>query len=150
MLRAPDAFLKEGSKVFRSAAADKRIILALLRAAQTKAKDAEIEAISLDTRVEAAYDAVFDCCLAVLIAERYRTNAVSGHHQEALEAACALVGTGDGLFEKLDALRDVRNLKYTGAPRTQADLTEARAAMERFSELVVAWLKHRHADLLRE
>ena len=150
MLRAPDAFLKEGSKVFRSAAADKRIIRSLLQAAQRKAKDAQLEAVSLDTRVEAAYDAVFDCCLAVLNAARYRTNAVTGHHQEALEAACALVGTGDGLFEKLDALRDVRNLKYTGAPRTQADLTEAKAAMERFSELVVAWLKKKHADVLRD
>ncbi len=150
MLRAPDAFLKEGSKVFRPAPADKRIIRALLQAAQRKAKDAELKAVSLDTRVEAAYDAVFDCCLAVLIAERYRTNAVTGHHQEALEAACALVGTGDGLYEKLDALRDVRNLKYTGAPRTEADLTEAKAAMERFTELAVAWLKRKHGHVLRD
>ena len=150
MLRRPDGFLKEGSKVFRPTPADKRIIRALLQAARTKAKDVKLGAVSLDTRVEAAYDAVFDCCLAVLNAERYRTNAVAGHHQEALEAACAIVGTGNGLFDKLDALRDVRNLKYTGAPRTQADLTEAKAAMERFTELAVAWLKRKHADLLRE
>jgi len=101
-------------------------------------------------RVEAAYDAVFDCCLAVLNAERYSTHAAPGHHQEVLEAACALVGTGTGLFEKLDALRDVRNSKYTGAARTQADLTEAKAAMQRFTELAVAWLKQKHADVLRE
>lgn len=150
MLRTPDGFLKEGSKVFRPAPADKRIIRALLQAARTKAKDVELDVVSLDTRVEAAYDAVFDCCLAVLNAERYRTVAVPGHHQEVLEAACALVGTGTGLFEKLDALRDVRNLKYTGAARTQADLTVAKAAMQRFTELAVAWLKQKHADVLRE
>jgi hypothetical protein len=150
MLRTPDAFLKEGSKVFRPAPADKRVIRSLIQAAQLKAKDVGVQAVSLDTRVEAAYDAVFNCCLAVLNAERYRTGAAPGHHAEALEAACALVGTGDGLFEKLDALRDVRNLKYTGAPRSVADLTEAKAVMERFSEMVVAWLKRKHRDMLRD
>ncbi len=86
----------------------------------------------------------------MLNAERYRTGAAPGHHEQALEAACALVGTGDGLFEKLDALRDVRNLKYTGASRTSADLTEAKATMERFTEMAVAWLKRKHRDVLRD
>jgi len=49
MLRTPDGFLKEGSKVFRLAPADKRIIRALLQAAQTKAKDVELDVVSLDT-----------------------------------------------------------------------------------------------------
>lgn len=150
MLRTPDKFLREGSKVFRPTPADKRIVRALLQAAQTKGKDVEVDAVSLDTRVEAAYDAVFDCCLAVLNAERYRTLAVPGHHQEALEAACALVGTGNRLFERLDALRDVRNLKYTGVARTQADLAEAKETMRQFTELAVAWLKQTHAYVLRE
>ncbi len=56
MLRTPEAFLKEGSKVFRLAPADKRVIRSLIQAAQSKAKDVEVKAVSLDTRIEAAYD----------------------------------------------------------------------------------------------
>ena len=55
MLRTPDGFLQESSKVFRPTPADRRIIRALLQAAQTKAKDVELDMVSLDTRVEAAY-----------------------------------------------------------------------------------------------
>lgn len=50
MLRAPDAFLKEGSKVFRLAPVDKRLIRSLIDAAQAKTRDVEVEAVSLDTR----------------------------------------------------------------------------------------------------
>ena len=45
MLRTPDGFLQEGSKVFRPTPADKRIIRALLQAAQTKAKDVELDVV---------------------------------------------------------------------------------------------------------
>ena len=97
--------MKEGSKVFRLAPVDKRLIRSLIDAAQAKTRDVEVEAVSLDTRVEAAYDAVFDCCLAVLNAEGYRVTSAPEHHKQALEAACALVGTGERLYDELDALR---------------------------------------------
>jgi hypothetical protein len=82
MLRTPEAFIKEGSKVFRAAATDKMFIRALIAAAQSKAHDVEIEAVSLDTRVEAAYDAIFDCCLSVLNAAGYRITAAPEHHNK--------------------------------------------------------------------
>lgn len=150
MLRTPDAFTKGGSKVFRTAPVDKQLIRGLIEAAQWKASDVEIEAVSLDTRVEAAYDAVFDCCVAVINAVGYRISSAPGHHEQALEAACALVGIGEGLHDKLDALRDVRNQKYTGARRSEKDLTVARDAMTTFTDLAVAWLKNKHAEVLRE
>ncbi len=50
-MRTPKESLKEGSKVFRPTPADKRIIRALLQAAQTKAKDVKLDVVSLDTRV---------------------------------------------------------------------------------------------------
>lgn len=150
MLRTPEAFVKEGSKVFRTAPTDKHLIRGLIETAQWKANDVEIEAVSLDTRVEAAYDAVFDCCLAVLNAVGYRISSAPGHHEQALEAACALVGIGEGLHDRLDALREVRNQKYTGARRSARDLAVARDAMNQFSELVVTWLTVHHPHLLRE
>jgi hypothetical protein len=150
MLRTPETFIKAGSKVFRTAPVDKHLIRSLIEAAQWKASDVEIEAVSLDTRVEAAYDAVFDCCLAVLNAAGYRVSSAPGHHEQALEAACALAGIGEGLHDKLDALRDVRNQKYTGARRSEKDIAVAREAMNAFTDFAVAWLKHNHAQLLRD
>ena len=150
MLRTPDAFMREGSRVFRVAATDKTLVRSLIEAAQAKAGDAKIEAVSLDTRVEAAYDAVFDCCLAVLNAAGYRIGSAPGHHEQALEAACALIRAGERLFDNLDALRDVRNQKYTGARRTAADLEIAHTALGEFSELAVEWLRRNHDALLRD
>lgn len=150
MLRAPEDFVKEGSKVFRAAPTDKHFIRGLIEAAQWKTKDVEIEAVSLDTRVEAAYDAVFDCSLAVLNATGFRVTSAPGHHEQALEAACALVGTSEGLCDRLDALREVRNQKYTGARRSERDLAVAREAMNQFIDLAVSWLREKHAQLLRD
>lgn len=150
MLRTPDAFIREGSKVFRPAPTDKHLIRNLIEAAQGKSNDVEIEAVSLDTRVEAAYDAAFDCCLAVLNAAGYRVTPAPGHHQQAVEAACALVSSSEGLHDRLDALRDVRNQKYTGARRSEKDLAVARDAMNEFTNLAVAWLQKNHAELLRD
>lgn len=150
MLRTPKTFIEEGSKVFRPVAIDKTLIRGLIEAAQWKASDVEIEAVSLDTRVEAAYDAVFDCCLAVINAAGYRVSSAPGHHEQGLEAACALIGAGTRLFDNLDALRDVRNQKYTGARRTEADLQVAKAALAEFSEMAINWLQRNHGELLRD
>jgi hypothetical protein len=148
MLRSPDAFLREGSKVFRAVATDKSLVRSLIEAAQWKANDVEIEAVSLDTRVEAAYDAVFDCCLAVINAAGFRVSSAPGHHEQALEAACALIGASERLFDNLDALRDVRNQKYTGARRADADLEVAKRVLSELSELAIGWLQQHHKHLL--
>ena len=44
---------------------------------------------------------------------------------------------------------EVRNLKYTGARRSEGDLTVAKAALEQFADRAVGWLQQKHADVLR-
>ena len=39
-----------------------------------------------------------------------------------LEAACAAAGASDATFDRLDAIRDIRNQKYTGVSRPRRDL----------------------------
>jgi hypothetical protein len=148
VLRSIENFREAGSKVFRPAPTDKRAIRAWLVAAQAKAADSAVEAVSLDTRVEAAYDAVFNCCLAVINAKGYRLGAAPGHHEEGLEAACAIVAVGEAAFGEIDALRELRNHKYTGTPRTVQDLADATRVMDRFTETVVAWFRRAHPQLL--
>lgn len=59
------------------------------------------------------------------------------------EAAC------DAAFDRLDAIREVRNQKYAGIERTAADLRDAKAALEDFSSIAVQWLQASHAALLK-
>jgi len=57
-------------------------------------------------------------CLACLGVENYRTTAEQGHRRELLEAICERVNGGQGLFDRMEALIEARNRKYTGAGRT--------------------------------
>jgi hypothetical protein len=57
--------------------------------------------------------------LACLGVENYRTTAEQGHHRELPEAICERANGGQGLLDRLEALMEARNRKYTGAGRTQ-------------------------------
>ena len=86
---------------------------------------------------------------AVINASGWRPRSVQGHHAFALEAACEAIGADRKTFDKLDAIRELRNQKYDGIPRTDADLQEAKAAFQNFSDLAVAWLQAKHPSLFK-
>jgi hypothetical protein len=48
-----------------------------------------------------------------------------------------------------DAVREVRNQKYAGIERTEADLRDAKAAFVAFSAVAVGWLQAHHTKLLQ-
>lgn len=105
--------------------------------------------VSLGTRFEAAYDATFFLALAVLNAAGWKHRPVERHHSFVLEAACAAIGVRETAFDRLDAVRDVRNQKYAGIERTEGDLLDAQAAFEAFSSSAVGWLSVHHPILLK-
>jgi hypothetical protein len=128
---------------------DKAAVRSWIGAAQAKALDANNETVSLGTRFEAAYDAAFFLALAVLNAEGWKSRSVEGHHAYVLEGACAAAGSSAATFDRLDAMRDVRNQKYAGIERTAADLRDAKLALEDFANIAVAWLQANHPALLK-
>jgi len=148
MLRTAKQLQIEAS-AFAPCPRDKTAVRAWIGAAQAKAKDAGNSTVSLGTRFEAAYDAAFFVALAVLNAQGWKSRSVEGHHGYVLEAACAAAEASVATFDRLDAVRDVRNQKYAGIERTEADLRDAKAAFEEFSNIAVHWLQTRHADLLK-
>jgi hypothetical protein len=148
MLRTAKLLQAEAA-AFATCPKDKNAVRAWIEAAQDKAKDADNRSVSLGTRFEAAYDAAFFVALAVLNAEGWKSRSVDGHHAFVLEAACAAVNTGVATFDRLDAIREVRNQKYAGIRRTVADLTDANAALREFSGIAVAWLQSHHEVLLK-
>jgi len=86
-------------------------------------------------------------CLACLGVENYRTTAEQGHHRELLEAICARVRGGQGLLDRMEALMDARNRKYTGAARTRQDAEDAVNVMNEFLGLAEARIRPRIGKL---
>ena len=148
MLRTAQQLQTEAS-AFALCPQDKRAVRSWIEAAQDKARDAGNATVSLGTRFEAAYDATFFVALAILNAAGWKHRPGDGHHAFVLEAACASVGATVASFDRLDAIREVRNQKYAGIERTAADLQDAKAAFEEFSEIAVDWLKTKHGRLLQ-
>ncbi len=112
-----------------------------IESAQDKTRDAENQSVSLGTRFEAAYDAAFFLALAVLNAAGWKHRSIDGHHAFVLEAACAAAGASVATFDRLDAIREVRNQKYAAIERNEADLRDAKAALAEFTEITIAWLQ---------
>lgn len=148
MLRTAKQLQAEAS-AFAPCPQDKTAVRSWIGAAQAKTDDANNDTVSLGTRFEAAYDAAFFAALAVLNAGGWKSRSVEGHHAYVLEPACAAAGASVATFDRLDAIREVRNQKYAGIERTEADLRDAKAALEDFSNIAVQWLRASHAALLK-
>lgn len=131
MLRKPEQFVREGSKVFRKAPVNTVSIEGWVKIASGKAGDAARKANSGSTRVGAAYDTVFNLSLAVLSKHGWRCTSADGHHAQALEAACAYAGIGQSVFDEVDAMRDLRNNQYQGIEPTLQDVEYALEVMNR-------------------
>ena len=126
--------------MFRPRAADPRGIHNFIQESDDKAAGARNQQDKPGNRVDSAYDAVHMMCLACLGVENYRTTAEQGHHRELLEAICQRVGGGQGVLDRVEALMEARNRKYTGAGRTRQDADDAAQVMDEFLALTQAWI----------
>lgn len=140
-LRKPEAFYAQGSKVFRKAPLNRESIRGWVQIAHDKAADSFKQDNSTSTRLGAAYDAVFNLSLAILAAEGWRVGSADGHHAQALEAACAYAGIGDGAFNDMDAVRDMRNSQYDGVAPSEDDVTFAHASLKRLYPVLLELLR---------
>jgi hypothetical protein len=141
MLKKPDDFIKQGSKVFRQAAVNTNAIKGWINISEGKAGDALRKENSPSTRLGAAYDAILNLSLAVLASKGWRCTSADGHHAQALEAACAYAGVTQTVFDRVDAIRDLRNNQYQGIEPEEADVDAGLAAMNRIVPELLAILK---------
>jgi len=128
-----------------------RDVMAWLQQAQFKLMDAGIAQVSLTTRLDAAYDAVLFCCLAVACAQGYRAGSEKGHHIVVLEGAAHAVGLTQTKFDELDTLRDWRSRKYRSGFKVEPrEVDEAIAIATPFVGQVAEWFASHHATLLKQ
>lgn len=139
-----------GSAVFRQRAADPFAIRNFIQESADKAAAARDQRERPGNRVDSAYDAVHMMCLACLGVENYRTTAAQGHHAELLEAVCHRIRGSQGLLDRVEALMEARNRKYTGAGRTAQDAADAVRVMGDFLGLAESWIKPRLEKLARK
>lgn len=105
-----------------------REIQSLLAAAHRNLRDAGVDAISAETRFDAAYKSLLQSALAVLMATGYRpSTSEPGHHATILQSLPKTIGLPAPRLIILDALRKKRNLAdYTGMELDEPLMRECR------------------------
>ena len=151
MLRSFKELSAEPDSPLRNLPPNGRDVMAWLQQAQLKLTDASIPQVSLTTRLDAAYDAVLFCCLAVACAQGYRAGSEKGHHVVVLEGAAHAIGLTETKFDELDTLRDWRSRKYRSGFKVEPqEVDEAIAIATPFLGRVAEWFASNHATLLKQ
>ncbi|MBN1142614.1 MAG: DNA-binding protein [Deltaproteobacteria bacterium] len=85
-------------------------IRTLLGAVRRNLADAEVAAISFETRFDAAYKAIMRLSLVALMANGFRPGSGAGHHMTMIQTLPKTIGLENRRLVVLDALRRKRNV----------------------------------------
>jgi hypothetical protein len=134
-------------QTFEASATD---VVKLLQAARRNLADARIDAVSEDTRFDAAYKCIMQCAMLGLWGNGYRTvTSKPGHHQTAIQSLPTSMDVPTETMIVLDGLRKQRNISdYEGDPITRAVL---QACVDEAGKLLAhteQWLQAHHPELL--
>jgi len=124
----------------------------LLDAAHRGVRDAEVTAISTETRFDAAYRAIMQAATAVLWANGYRTStSVPGHHRTTIQLLEKTAGLGSERIAVLERLRHKRNvIDYTGEDMDEASVNVCIREAGKLIDDVYRWLRENRPELMQE
>ncbi|TLM67190.1 MAG: DNA-binding protein [Deltaproteobacteria bacterium] len=132
----------------KSHVTDRSEVQPLLEAARRNLADADVAAISLETRFDAAYKAIMQLALVALLAHGYRADS-RGHHQIMLQSLPLTIGLSKDRMIVLDAMRRKRNAAdYLGS---YVDQGSVEVCMVQATELLMdveRWLRENRPELL--
>ncbi len=135
----------------KSHATDSEEIQRLLDAARRNLADAHVQAVSPETRFDAAYKAIMQTALVAPMANGFRPDTNRpGHHMTVLQSLPTTVGLPGERMAVLDALRRKRNSSdYTGADVDDVSAANCIREAEQLLREVTVWLKKNRFDLVR-
>lgn len=135
----------------KSHATDSAEIQRLLAAARRNLADAHVEAVSPETRFDAAYKAIMQTALVALMANGFRPDTKRpGHHMTVLQSLPTTIGLPSERMTVLDSLRRKRNSSdYTGEDIDDISADNCIREAEQLLREVTAWLKKNRPDLVR-
>lgn len=136
----------------------KEAIRRLLDGAARHIADANVEAVSAETRFGSAYTAILGSAYtairmladAALHAHGYRTlTSKPGHHQTAIQTLPTTLGVDAQTVIRLDHLRKQRNLtEYTGDLIPESAVAECLSRAQSLQQTTLDWLKKNKPELL--
>ncbi len=123
-------------------------IRALLTAVRRNLADAQVEAISLKTRFDAAYKAIMQLSMIALLANGFRPGSGAGHHMTMIQTLPKSLGLDRKRVVVLDALRRKSNAAdYMGSYVDQAATDACIAEAQTLLKDVDTWLGKHRSDL---
>ncbi len=132
----------------KSHTTDRAEIQQLLEAARRNLADAAVDVVSLETRFDAAYKAIMQLALAVLLANGYRADS-RGHHQLMIQSLPLTIGLSKERMVVLDAMRRKRNAAdYLGTDVDEDSLEVCREQAKELLRDVERWLKENRPELM--
>jgi hypothetical protein len=141
---------EEPDRVRHERGVNKKTVQELLAAAVQKRADALRKENSGPTRLEAAYDAILFCALAIFAARGLRVATAFGHHRLLLEGLGAELSVSVSTYDEIELLREVRNSKYTGLLNVApADLKLSAELLERVMNETQGWFQKNKPDMLK-
>jgi len=122
----------------------------LLAAAARNLADAQVAAVSDETRFDVAYKAIMQLALVAMMASGYRPSTNEpGHHQTMIQSLLLTLGLPNSEWVVLDALRRKRNVNdYQGDPIEAEAVAECIKQAKALADTTRHWLAERHPHLL--
>lgn len=130
--------------------AEQSEIARLLAVADRVLRDASVNQLSADSRLDLAYRTIMQAALVAMLANGFRpSTSEPGHHQVLIQALPKTIGLATDRMRVLEAYRAARNQSdYRGVPVSQAVAAECAEEARRLLDDVRAWLRTHRADLL--
>ena len=124
---------------------DARQVSDVLESVARAIADAKVEAVSAETRFDAAYRAIMNCAMLALWQNGYRpSKSAPGHHQTMIQSLVHTLDLDTDEMQLLDTMRVKRNaIDYTGDMIDEASLQECIAAAERLLAAFQEWSARR-------
>lgn len=124
-------------------------VRSLLDAVRRNLADAQVTAVSLETRFDASYKAIMQLSLVALMANGFRLATGAGHHMTMIQSLPKSIGLDRKRVVVLDALRRKRNVAdYMGGYVDQAAAGTCIAEAQTLLGDVESWLAGQRPDLL--
>ncbi len=129
---------------------DPVVVQRFLAAAKRNIADSQVQAVSLETRFDAAYKAIMQIANLALQANGYRTlTSRPGHHRTLIQVLSQTIGLNSQTVIVLDALRKQRNiLDYSGDSISATTAEDCVQQAESLPVEVSHWLAREKPELL--
>lgn len=124
-------------------------LLRLLDAINRNIEDSQVDAVSSETRFDAAYKAIMQCAMLGLWLNGYRTSTSQpGHHQTAIQSLPTTLGVDKSVVIVLDALRKQRNVSdYEGDPVSDEVVIECVKQADNLHAHIEDWIRANRKEL---